>query len=100
MPNVQLSDSRQRLGSAIIYSGCIIGLGGCFAGMVLRTNLPLVVGFVGVSIVFAGTAFVTIKVVCAKCGRRHWISGKPTRLNCAFCGAPYFNDPPAPEKAG
>jgi tRNA(Ile2) C34 agmatinyltransferase TiaS len=50
--------------------------------------------------VTAGVVFVTVKVVCPGCGRRHWIAGRPTRLNCPFCGTAYFDEPAAAEKAG
>jgi hypothetical protein len=102
MPNVQLPESRQRRGSAIIYTGLFVGLGGCIGEAILHpwTDVPLVIAIFGVAIVFVGAAYVTVKVVCPNCGRRCLICGRPTRMNCAYCGAPYYADLPVSEKAG
>jgi ribosomal protein S27AE len=95
MSNVRLSNSRQRFGNGLIYTGCFIGGVGWIAARILFDQASIasvVVSAFGALIVFAGMAIVTNKVVCPKCRRSCWIIGKETRTTCGWCDTPYFDE--------
>jgi len=100
MPNVRLSSSRQRCGSSLIYVGAAIALL-AWVPLAIWTSIPPLVGMgIGMLIFATGMAVATNRVRCAKCGRSHWIIGEPTRLNCAYCGTLFFDEPARVDPAG
>src|SRR4051794_36061238 len=103
MPNVRLSTSRQRCGSAVIYAGVVVAVVGWIPMSLWFAPAhfaPVVTCASRMLLVFAGMVGVTNKVACPKCGKAHWIMGQPTRLNCAYCGAAYFDEPESLDPAG
>jgi NADH pyrophosphatase NudC (nudix superfamily) len=100
MPNVRLSQSRQRLGSALIGVGAAITLV-AWVALAVWTSIPWCRGHAAGMLVFAtGVAVATNRVRCGKCGGSHWIVGEPTRLNCAHCGTLFFDEVAPIEPAG
>ena len=95
MPNVRLSESRQRFGSALIYAGSAIVLVGWIPAAIWAHVDLLITMSIGLVLFFAGAAAATNRVTCPTCRRRHWIIGRPTRLKCASCGTSYFAEPDA-----
>ena len=92
MENVELPESRQRFGSALIYAGSAIVVVGWIPLTVWMSIPPLITMGVGMLFFIVGACVVTTKVVCPKCGKTLWVIGRATRRNCAPCGTSYFGE--------